>query len=114
MPLARSKLQPKALALKSVKADTRNCQDLEHEIVTSLDDLCAFLADAESREISQVQQSGSVNKSCETALQDTKLSPPLPQPGSFFIWSLYAIRLPLYLRRESSTNKGYISIQFLL
>jgi hypothetical protein len=30
--------------------------------VTSLDDLCAFIADAESREISQEQQSGSVNR----------------------------------------------------
>jgi hypothetical protein len=41
---------------------TQNYRNLEQEIVISSEDLCSFLADAESRQISQEQQSGSVNR----------------------------------------------------
>lgn len=36
MPLLEASCSPRRWHLKSVKADTRNCQDLEQEIVTSL------------------------------------------------------------------------------
>ncbi|KAH3169823.1 hypothetical protein KXW84_003764 [Aspergillus fumigatus] len=41
---------------------TRNCPNLEQEIVLSSEDLCGFLADAEARQTAQERQSGSVNR----------------------------------------------------
>jgi hypothetical protein len=41
---------------------TRNCPNLDQEIVLSSEDLCGFLADAEARQTAHERQSGSVNR----------------------------------------------------
>jgi hypothetical protein len=41
---------------------TRNCPNLDQEVVISSEDLCGFLADAEKRQTAQERQSGSVNR----------------------------------------------------